>query len=62
MPNNWFKSLLGLSANQYALVVGGLLMVALVSFAVYGLISVQKNRNIFRKLNFQGNEIEVLLK
>ncbi len=62
LPNNWFKSLLGLSANQYALVVGGLLMVALVSFAVYGLISVQKNRNIFRKLNFQGNEIEVLLK
>ena len=59
LPNNWFKSLLGLSANQYALVVGGLLMVALVSFAVYGLISVQKNRNIFRKLNLQGNEIEV---
>ncbi|MBM6930446.1 hypothetical protein H5999_05205 [[Clostridium] spiroforme] len=59
LPNNWFKSLLGLSINQYALVVGGLLMVALVSFAVYGLISVQKNRNIFRKLNLQGNEIEV---
>lgn len=59
LPNNWFKSLLGLSTNQYALVVGGLLMVALVSFAVYGLISVQKNRNIFRKLNLQGNEIEV---
>lgn len=59
LPNNWFKSLLGLSTNQYALVVGGLLIVALVSFAVYELISVQKNRNIFRKLNLQGNEIEV---
>ena len=59
LPNNWFKSLLGLSTHQYALVVGGLLMVALVSFAVYGLISVQKNRNIFRKLNLKGNEIEI---
>ena len=59
LPNNWFKSLLGVSTHQYALVVGGLLMVASVSFAVYGLISVQKNRNIFRKLNLKGNEIEI---
>lgn len=59
LPDNWFKSLLGLSTHQYALVVGGLLMVVLFSFAVYGLISVQKNRNIFRKLNFKGNEIEI---
>lgn len=59
LPNNWFKSLLGLSTHQYALIVGGLLMVALFSFAVYGLISVQKNRNIFRKLNLKGNEIEI---
>ncbi len=39
--------------------VDGLLMVALVSFVVYGLIKLQKNKNIFRKLNLKGNEIEI---
>ena len=34
-------------------------MVALLSFVVYRLISVQKNKNIFRKLNLNGNEIEI---
>ena len=39
--------------------VDGLLMVALLSFLVYGLISMQKNKNVFRKLNLKGNEIEI---
>ena len=34
-------------------------MVALVSFIVYRLINIQKNKNVFRKLNLQGNEIEI---
>lgn len=39
--------------------VDGLLMVTLFSFIVYGLISMQKNKNVFRKLNLKGNEIEI---
>lgn len=59
LPDNWFKSILALSTHQYALMVDGLLMVALLSFLVYGLISMQKNKNVFHKLNLKGNEIEI---
>lgn len=59
LPNNWFKSILTLSTHQYALMVDGILMVTLLLFIVYGFIRVQKNKNVFRKLNLQGNEIEI---
>ena len=59
LPNNWFKSILTLSTHQYALMVAGILMGTLLLFIVYGLIRVQKNKNVFRKLNLQGNEIEI---
>lgn len=59
LPNNLFKSILTLSTHQYALMVDGILMVTLFLFIVYGLIRVQKNKNVFRKLNLQGNEIEI---
>lgn len=59
LPDNWFKTILTPSTHQYALMVDGVLMVALLSFVVYRLISVQKNNNIFRKLNLNGNEIEI---
>ena len=62
LPDNWFKSILTLSTHQYALMVDGLLMVALLLFIVYRLISMQKNKNIFRKLNLKGNEIEIFEK
>lgn len=39
--------------------VDGILMVTLLLFIVYGVIRVQKNKNVFRKLNLQGNEIEI---
>lgn len=59
LPGNWFKSILLLSAHQYALIVNGIVMAVLLSVVVYNLISVQKNKNVFRKLNLQGNEIEI---
>ena len=59
LPNNWFKSILTLSTHQYALMVAGILMGTLLLFIVYGLIRVQKNKNVLRKLNLQGNEIEI---
>ncbi len=61
LTDNWFKSILSLSIHQYALMVDGLLIVGLFSFFVYRLIYVQKNKNIFRKLNLQGNEIEIFV-
>ena len=59
LPDNWFKSVLSLSTHQYALMVDGLLIICLLSFILYGLIKIQKNKNVFRKLNLQGNEIEL---
>ncbi len=59
LPDNWLKSMFSLSTHQYSLMVGGLLILTLLSFFVYGLIKIQKNKNVFRKLNLQGNEIEI---
>ena len=59
LPDNWLKSILELSVHPYALMVDGIIIIALLSFLVYGLIKIQKNRNVFRKLNLQGNEIEI---
>lgn len=59
LPDNWLKSILELSAHPYALMVDGIIIIALLSFLIYGLIKIQKNKNVFRKLNLQGNEIEI---
>lgn len=59
LPDNWFKSILIPFTHQYALIVDGIIIVILLSFIVYWGIRVQKNKNIFRKLNLQGNEIEI---
>ncbi len=59
LPDNGLKSILSLLSHQYALMVDGLIIVILFLFIVYRLIYIQKNKNIFRKLNLQGNEIEI---
>ncbi len=59
LPNNWFKFIVSFSTSQYALIADGILIVSIVSFIIYEMIIVQKNKNIFRKLNLQGNEIEI---
>lgn len=59
LPDNWLKSILELSAHPYALMIDGIIIITLSSFLIYGLIKIQKNKNVFRKLNLQGNEIEI---
>lgn len=59
LPDNWLKSILKLSAHPYALMIDGIIIITLSSFLIYGLIKIQKNKNVFRKLNLQGNEIEI---
>lgn len=56
---NWLKSILKLSVYPYALMIDSIIIIALVSFLIYGLIKIQKNKIVFRKLNLQGNEIEI---
>jgi hypothetical protein len=59
LPNNWLKSILILSTHQYTLMIDGLIIIGLVFVIIFGLIKIQKNKNVFRKLNLQGNEIEI---
>ena len=59
LPDNWLKSILELSTHPYALMADGIIIIVLSSFLIYGLIKIQKNKNVFRKLNLQGNEIEI---
>lgn len=41
------------------LIANGILLIVLIFIFLFKLISVQKNKIIFRKLNLQGNEIEI---
>lgn len=59
LPSNWFKSFLMPFTHQYALLLDSGFIIGLLSIIIYKLIYIQKNKNIFRKLNLQGNEIEI---
>lgn len=59
LPNNLFKTILTISTHPYALIGSGITMIIIFSTIVYKLIRAQKNKNVFRKLNLQGNEIEI---
>lgn len=59
LPTNRFKTILEVSTHPYALMIDGIVVIGLLGFFIYGLIKIQKNKNLFRKLNLQGNEIEI---
>lgn len=59
LPNNWLKLLLELSTNPYGLLLDGLVLISVLCIFLYGLIKIQRNKNVFRKLSLQGNEIEI---
>lgn len=59
LPDNWLKPILELSTHKYALMIDGLIIIGLLCLIIYGLVKIQKNKNVFRKLNLQGNEIEI---
>lgn len=59
LPNDQIKSFLKFSIQPYALLIDSIVIICILSFFIYGLIKIQKNKNVFRKLNLQGNEIEI---
>lgn len=59
LPAGPVKMTLDLSVNPYSRLVSGSALTLVSCVFIYGLIKTQKNRNIFRKLNLQGNEIEI---
>lgn len=59
LADSCLKMLLQKLANPYSLLFSGTIAVLILGIAVYQLIKTQKNKNIFRKLSVQGNEIEI---
>ncbi|MBS4203671.1 hypothetical protein [Lederbergia citrea] len=56
---SWVKNLLEISTNRYVLIISGFLVAITFYIFLYSLVKAQKTKNIFRKVSFQGNEIEI---
>lgn len=59
LPDYWVKTVLTLLASPYAVISGTLIFVACFIAFIFSLIKAQKNKNVFRKISLQGNEIEI---
>lgn len=59
LPDNILKTILSYTISEYSLLISGIILTILLGIVIYGLVKIQKNKNVFRKLNFQGNEIEI---
>ncbi|TBL90108.1 hypothetical protein [Hafnia alvei] len=53
------KTLLTLSTKYDALLISGFICIILSCVFIYKLIKTQKNRNVLKKINLHGNEIEI---
>lgn len=59
LPDNWVKSILSILFSPYATIPAALICAACSVAFIFSLIKAQKNKNIFRKISLQGNEIEI---
>ncbi|MGW8826200.1 YobI family P-loop NTPase [Paenibacillus lautus] len=59
LPASQLRDLLNITTNNHALLVSGLLGAGILSIFLYKLVKVQMNKNVFRKISLQGNEIEI---
>ena len=53
------RIILNCTANANAALLSGAVALVLFNVFVYHVIKLQKNRSLFRKLSFQGNEVEI---
>lgn len=60
LPDGFFKTVFSLSTATIAPVISGSIGITVLFLFVRYIIKAQKNKNIFKKLNIQGNEIEIL--
>lgn len=59
LSTEWLKNWLNWSTNNICLIVSSLIMASLITLLIYKIIQLQKNKNFFKKVKFQGNEIEI---
>ena len=58
-PDGNTKKILVYSTHPYTMMIVGIVFIGLVFSIIYTLINTQKNKNILRKFNFKGTEIEI---
>lgn len=59
LSSNMIKRILIPLSSQYAVLFAIIIGIGCFVFIIYSIIKLQKNKNIFRKINLQGNEIEI---
>lgn len=59
LPDGWIKNVLSIAFDPYVPIITTLICVICSVIIIFLLIKAQKNRNIFRKISLQGNEIEI---
>jgi hypothetical protein len=55
----WLKNMLMWTTSSDMLLLSGLLCTGIFGITIYSIITMQKNKRIFKKLKIQGNEIEI---
>ena len=56
---DWLGKILTLTLNKYVRLFAGVIILVIAYIFVHSAIKLQKNKNIFKRLNVQGNEIEI---
>jgi uncharacterized protein (UPF0335 family) len=59
LQDNWVKSALSVLFSPYAAIPATAISIVCSVAFIFSLIKAQKNKNIFRKISLQGNEIEI---
>lgn len=59
LSDNWIKTILSILFSKYTTIPATLICATCTVIFIYFLIKAQKNKNIFRKISLQGNEIEI---
>ncbi len=59
LPDDWIKNILSVLFSAYANIPATIICATCAVVLIFSLIKAQKNKNIFRKISLQGNEIEI---
>ncbi|NGT02698.1 hypothetical protein [Clostridium perfringens] len=59
LDDSKLKLLLKYSVSKYSLLISGIFISIILGRFIYNLVKIQKNKNVFRKIKLQGNEIEI---
>lgn len=60
LSSDYLKNIFYFTTTKEVELISGLIALIIFSIAVYQIVRLQKLRNLFRKITFQGNEIEIL--